>query len=248
MPRKKKNGTATLAKTGSGFAALAVQDGGAALAEVMAANLGGEALSPFSLDQVGVGAAGATIFQLPTLEGSELKEEFDGVIVAHTQARAYWQSPDPVEGTPPDCYSTDGVEGRGDPGGHCTACPLAQFGSALGSDGEPRSGQACKLMRRMYVLRREDTLPLMVTAPPSSLKNIQKYLVRLTSRALPYWSVVTRFKQETAQSKGGIKFSRLVLSVAERLPEGDAKAMKEYGEAFRSALADTRPEVAEARA
>ena len=59
---------------------------------------------------------GGTTCTIPTLTGEESRESLDGIIVAWTPSRAYWEG-DFAGSEPPQCASRDAITGEGDPGG-----------------------------------------------------------------------------------------------------------------------------------
>lgn len=203
------------------------------LQAVIRENVGGGGITEFDLDRVHVPAGGATTWTIPSLEGEEESKEITGVIVYWREPRAYWaQSFDETGGgTPPDCYSPDGVHGYGSPGGLCAKCPFAQFGSA-----EKGRGQACKQMRLLFVLRKGSMLPLVVVAPPTSIKPLKTYFLRLAAQGRPYWSVVTRLTLQRTKNQDGIPYAQIVPQLAGVLDEQATAWMKQYSEALRPVL------------
>lgn len=224
-------GELKLAKIESEYTALAQPIG--ATIEALRANLGSGGITQFDLSRVKVPTGGGTTWEVPELEGSTPSKAIEGIIVGWRDVRAYWEHS--FSGAqPPDCSSQDAVTGIGNPGGSCNVCPMAEFGSKVGDDGKPRAGQACKLMRLLFILRKDDLLPLVLTAPPTSIPIIKRYFLQLASRGLPYWSVGTKFGLEKTRSGDGIEFSRIMPAIGARLtPEEDAKA-REYSAFFGS--------------
>ena len=213
------------------------------LMEILSMNVGTQGLSRFDLDRIKVPAGGGLQFDIPTLEGEEQSATYEGIIVHWQEPRAYWDISfdESGGGTPPDCSSHDGYRGEGkfgpdseaNPTGHCDTCPMSQWGSARGGE---RRGQACKQMRVLFTVRPDSMLPDAVICPPTSIKQIRQYFLRLAGRSIPYNSVVTRFKLERAQSGEGITYSRIVPSLATRLDAEQAAQAKEYGEAIKQAV------------
>jgi hypothetical protein len=196
-------------------------------------NLGSGTLTPFDLDRVRVPAGGGLAFSIPTLAGEQSEKDVTGILVFHRSPRAYWATKFSGEGNPPDCKSDEGLSGHGDPGGPCHSCPLAQFGSAINDKGEGAPGQACKQMKFLFLFREGDLLPILVVLPPTSVRAIEKYFLRLTSNGIPFYGVVTRLTLENTKSKGGIKYSRVVPSMVGKLEPGQVEAMKGNMASFR---------------
>ncbi len=205
------------------------------LKEIIAEAAGPGGLSPNDLDRVKVPTGGATSWQVPDLEGEVSCKELTGIILYHQDVRAYWRvSYDEGGGdTPPDCASMDGLTGHGDPGGRCSTCPLSQWGSA--SKGK---GQACKQLKLLYLLQPEAVLPIVVSLPPTSVKTVKQYLLRLASRAKKPQSIVTVLTLEKTKNAEGIPYSMAkpaMLGYADPELENRANAL---AEALKSVLSD----------
>lgn len=206
--------------------------------EALKSNLEGETLSPMDLDRVGVPAGGGTSWCIPTLEGDDNTPEIVGVIVATQNCRARWAGDFAGGGEPPDCSSDDDVLGVGDPGGACKTCPLAQFGSD--SRGK---GQACKSIKRIFLLRPGSMLPLVITLPPTSIRPATRYLLRLVGVGLKKQAAVTRITLEKTKNSEGIAYSIATFTLAGKLDSGQAAAMEDYAKSMGPLL--RRPVVGE---
>ena len=68
-------------------------------------NLKDQPLTYQMFDVVKSPSGGSTVFTVPGLTGEEAEKELTGIILDYTLPRAYWDTPDPVEGTPPTCLS-----------------------------------------------------------------------------------------------------------------------------------------------
>jgi len=215
----------------------ALQQDPGALREALLENLGGAGLSPFDLDRIGIPAGGGLAWSVPTLDGETVAQEVLGIIVHVQNARAYWSTPFGESGgsAPPDCVSDDAVTGTGNPGGQCSACPFAAFGS----DSRNR-GQACRLIQRHFVLRAGDNLPVTINLPPGSLKGARKYLLRLVSAGLKASAVVTGYTLERDKNQDGITYSRAVFAMKGRLSEEQAAAASAFGKALAPAFKQVR--------
>lgn len=192
-------------------------------------NVGSASVGALDLERIKVPTGGSTTWVYETLEGEETARELTGIVVGARDARAYWRHR-PEEGTgdsPPDCRSDDGVTGVGDPGGECASCPLSQFGS----DHRGR-GQACKAMRFLFLVQPESMLPVLLSVPPSSLKTVRKYGLRLASRGVRLSDVVTAFGLEKASNTDGISFARVQPRMAHRLEPAEAERMAKVSEAL----------------
>jgi hypothetical protein len=209
------------------------------LSEVIQENVQ-DGLSPFDLDRIKVPAGGGISWEVETLEGTTSVKDLDGVIIYWKDNRAYWRNKFSGENSPPDCYSDDGRFGFGNPGGECSECPNSQFGSAIDEKGEHQKGQACKAMRMIFVIGKDSVLPSVITVPPTSLKSIKQYFLRLASKGVPYYGVVSRFNLEKAKSGAGVTYSRIIPSVASTLNREQIAAMKSMSESLRSVLSMVR--------
>lgn len=229
-------GAELVAAGDSEFAVVQFTAEGGTLAEVLTENVGGSSTGVFDLDRVKVPSGGGRAWELPTLEGDpDIQAVFEGIVVAWRDPRAYWSVPfdQTGGGTPPDCGSSDGVIGVGDPGGECARCPLSQFGS---DPREDSNAQACKQMRLMLILTPQSLLPFALFAPPTSIGPIRKYFLRLAGQGLGYNKVVTRFSLEKQQSGGGIDYSRIVPTMARRLEATEVPIITDYSAAIKGAF------------
>ncbi len=194
---------------------------------LVADNLGDFAqLSPFDLPSISMPAAGGTSWTIPTLTGEESRDTLDGIIVAWTPSRAYWEG-DFAGSEPPQCSSRDAVTGEGDPGGLCVDCPWAEWKS----DSKGR-GQACKQMTRLLLLQPQSTLPLLLTLAPTSIKNWRQYGTKLLDARVPYWSAVTSIGLVGDANPEGIKYSKATFKALEILDGEVAAKAKAYSQMF----------------
>lgn len=199
------------------------------LKEVLQENLGGEAISAFELDRVKVPSGGGTTWEVPTLEGVEDAKAIEGVVIYFKNQNAYWKEKYDGQNNPPDCVSNDGMVGIGTPGGDCAVCPL----NAFGSEGK---GKACKNMRTLFILREGDVLPLVLTLPPTSLKDARKYFLRLASKGIPYYGVITEITLDKDKNENGITYSKAKLSLKGRLDPDTVKKLKAFQDSLKPAL------------
>jgi len=63
-------------------------------------NMGGDTLSPFDLDRIKIPAGGSTVWELPSIDGTEAAKDFSGVVIEQQIQRVYW--PDRGENKDPD--------------------------------------------------------------------------------------------------------------------------------------------------
>jgi hypothetical protein len=203
-----------------------------AVTAIVKENLGGKGLSAFDLERVKCPAGGGTVLSVPGLEGEEPKKELCGIIIHWSDCRRYWELSidEGGAGKPPDCASDDGERGIGSPGGACGQCKLAEFGTAKGKDGKPGRGQACKQIQQLFVMTPESLIPLVVTLPPTSLKNSRGYFLRLSGRMMPFWTVITKITLEEDKNEDGTKFSKFKLGFGAKLEPEQIEAIKQIRE------------------
>lgn len=202
-------------------------DMGQALAEEM------EGLQ-LSFPRIKIPSGGGLAFEVPgdDPENPDAEKEIVGVIVDHHPVNAYWQDKYSGANNPPDCASMDGKIGVDQDGNRkpCNSCPMNEWGTA-----EDGRGKACKNMHRVYILREGEMLPLLLTLPPTSLKNLSDYIaLRIVSKGMRSYGVVTKVSLKKAQNAGGINYSQAVFSLAGKLSPEQTKAMAEYSQGIRS--------------
>lgn len=192
-----------------------------------------------TFDRVKIPSGGGLAFEIP-LDDDEVDtvKEIVGVIVDHHRVNAYWSDSFSGQGQPPTCSSLDGKLGVATPdsglswaGGEnaCANCPFNQFGSA--DDG---AGKACKNMVRLYVLRGGEAFPLMLTLPPTSIRNWGNYLAkRVLARGLRPHQVVTKIGLKREQSRTGIAYSQATFKLVGVLPQDAQDKMTAYSQSIK---------------
>lgn len=165
--------------------------------DIIRENLKSQPLTFDLFDIVKSPSGGSTVFSVPSLSGDEAEKELTGIILDYTTPRAYWDTPDPVEGTPPACMSQNSIISQD--GKACAMCPYNTFGSKNGDS----NAKACKESVLLFLLRPNNILPLLVRIPVTSKGRFLKYMTRLVGRLTPISSVVTKISLEKATSKGG---------------------------------------------
>lgn len=198
--------------------------------DLLKQNMGNDRLSDRDLDRVTVPLGGGLSWSVPTLDGEDSPKTIDGIVVHVSNPRAYW--PGSLEGmgsSPPDCSSPDGEYGFGDPAGECFYCPMNKWGSA-----PTGNGKACKEKRMIFMLLPGGILPIVVQAPSTSIQNIKKYLLRLTSSRVPHYGVYTSLGLEKTESSGKITYSRIVPRSLGQVPEDMLERVRGYVEGIKS--------------
>ena len=124
--------------------------------DLIRANLKSQPLTLDLFDTVKSPSGGSTVFEVPGLAGTEAEKELTGIILDYTTPRAYWDTPDPVEGTPPVCMSQNSIISYD--GKACAHCPYNDFGSRDGDS----NAKACKESVLLFLLRPGSIIPLLV--------------------------------------------------------------------------------------
>ena len=210
--------------------------------DIIRANLKSQPLSLDLFDIVKSPSGGATVFEVPGLSGNEAEKELVGIVLDYTTPRAYWDTPDPVEGTPPVCLSQNSI--ISEDGKACAHCPFNTFGS---KDGDSNA-KACKESVLLFLLRPTSIIPLLVRVPVTSKPRFLKYSTRLLSALTPISSVVTKITLEKATSKQGKPYALFNFEAGGTLSPEEAASAKAFGQQFMEIVnaAQLVPELAEA--
>ena len=194
--------------------------------DIIKDNLKHQPLSVGLFDLVKSPSGGSTVFSVPGLSGAEAEKKLTGIILNYTTPRAYWDTPDPVEGTPPVCFSRDSIVS--DDGKPCARCPFNDFGSKNGES----NAKACKESVLLFLLRPNSILPLLVRIPVSSKVLFLKYMTRLVSQMKPLHGVVTKITLEKATSKEGKPYALYQFDAVHFLDTQETARVKEFGNQF----------------
>ena len=201
--------------------------------EVITENLGGGGgIGAFDLTRIKVPTAGGTYWAMPeAVDGTERPpaKAIEGVILHTSMERSYWKNKMGSGDSPaPDCTSSDCVTGVGNPGGSCATCKFAQFGTATGDDGKPGRGQACKQSVFVFMLCPESIMPVLLILPPTSIKPLKQYRIRLTGASMAISRVLTSLSLSKESNKGGTAYSRVDFAIAGKLTAEDAAMVNGY--------------------
>ena len=210
--------------------------------DIIRANLKSQPLSLDLFDIVKSPSGGSTVFEVPGLAGNEAARELTGIILDYTTPRAYWDSSDPVEGTPPVCMSQNSIISHD--GKACAHCPYNDFGS---KDGESNA-KACKESVLLFLLRPNNIIPLLIRVPVTSKPRFLKYSTRLLSTLMTISSVVTKITLEKATSKQGKPYALFNFEAVRVLNQEEAARARAYAQQFMEIVnaAELVPELAEA--
>lgn len=101
--------------------------------------------------------------------------------------------------------------------------PYNKFGT-----GKNGSGKRCKEQRVLYILRPGSIYPVMIVAPPGSIKAVSDFLKHLPEAArVPYWNCIVSLKLEATTNDAGQKYARIVPTLDGVLSSEDAAIIKE---------------------
>ena len=175
--------------------------------EMIKENLGDSNITLSDLTRISFPSGKSKTWLIPDIEaeGGEIESKsIVGIILMTQRTRQYWETSfeETGGGTPPDCSSEDGIFGRGNPGGECDNCLYSEF------DQETKR-QACQEKRLIFMITQDDVLPIMISAPPTSLKNVRKYILGLTSKQRWLHSAYTELTLMTDKSLGGIDYPKI---------------------------------------
>ena len=207
----------------SGYVALA---NNSAL-DIINENLKNQPLSFQLFDMVKSPSGGATVFSVPGLTGDEAEKELTGIILDYTTPRAYWDTPDPVEGTPPICFSRDSITSH--EGKPCSRCEFNTPGSRNGGE---TAAKACKESVAIFLLRPDNIIPLIVRVPVTSKMLFLKYTTRLVGNLTPISGVVTKITLERATSKQGKPYALFNFEAVNTLSPEEAANAKAFAQKF----------------
>jgi hypothetical protein len=206
------------------------------LTSLIRENFGATGMNEFDLERVKIPSGGGISWTLPTVDGMESANTFDCVVVDWRDVRRRWATPFTGAGMPPDCSSDDCIKGYGDPGGECAACPFSKFGTATNAAGQQARGQACRMVRLLFVIREGNFLPDLIPLPPTSLKAARNYFLRLASVGKPYYNVITKLGLTPTKNAGGIVYSLASLSLVRSLQPNEVAVVNSIRQAVTPGL------------
>ena len=196
----------------------------AELSQMLTEELDGMGQVPF--DAVKIPSGGGLAFELSgdDPDNPETVQTLTGVIVHHHPVNVYWEHDFDGAGGLPDCSSPDGHHGFNAKTGEvldCASCPYNQFGSGRGNS------KACKNTHRVYLLRENEPLPILLTLPPTSLRAFKDYLAkRLIMKGKRSTDVLTSIKLQREMNADGIAYSACVFTKAGDLTPDQIAAVK----------------------
>lgn len=205
--------------------------------DIIRGNLKNQPLSFQLFDVVKSPSGGATAFSVPGLSGDESFKELTGVVLDYMTPRAYWDTPDPVEGTPPVCYSPDSLISHD--GKACNRCPFNDFGS---KDGDSNA-KACKESVMIFLLRPDNIMPIIIRVPVSSKLIFQRYMTRLIGKMMPLCGVVTKITLERTTNRTGQLYSLYNFEAVSILSPEEAAKARVFGQKFVEIVNAVEPDI-----
>jgi len=201
-----------------------------AVKEAFATNIASGSITEFDLPRIKP-VNGEALWKIPTLEGHQTAQSIEGVIVFARDTRAYYPGKE-IKNQPPDCSSLDGITGVAKAGvnlgGDCKKCPMAQWDSAQDS-----GAQACKQSKQLFMLRGNSMFLEVVSLPPTSLKAVRQFFLKLVTQGVQYHQCIVRIDlveaknaQQQPYGKADLKFVRR-LSADEAARAADFRALAE---------------------
>lgn len=143
-------------------------------------------------------------------------DELRGVIVFKQKTRGFWKRGENI----PLCSSLDGITGtvtETNASKSCAACPYNEWGSGTDEAGNPTAGKACKEMRRIFVAQENSELPVVLTLPPTSIKEFDKYISARVSQGIPDTAAETVFRLVPMKSDANFQYAVVQPKLGKRL-------------------------------
>lgn len=209
------------------------------VAAIIRTNVGPSGINMGNLTKIKMPSGDSLMWQVPSIRGITAAETIEGIIIHHTDGRAFWEKDYDSAGgvkAPPDCSSDDLMMGRGDPGGPCAECKFNKWGS----NSKGGRGKACKEVKILFVLPKGRAfLPIYFILPPTSLKAIKNYLLGLASEALRVDQVTTILGLTQGKNADGVEHAIVEPSMPKKdgeLSEEERKVVAAYVAAIKPAL------------
>ena len=192
------------------------------------------------LEKIKVPSGGTTSWEVIGKNGEEeMVKALEVVVVAAQDVRVFYATKYSGGNEPPDCASLDcitGIVGENAPEeitGDCASCPKSQWGSAVDEDGNPTDGKACNERKMCLIYRPEDMVPIVLSIPPSSLKEVSRTFSRIAvARHRPYWGCVFSLTLSKEKNKRGIVYSQVQASFVRDLTAEEVAVVRDIREQF----------------
>lgn len=166
--------------------------------------------------------------------GESIKE-LRGVPVFKQKTRGYWQRNERI----PECSSQDGVTGTDKEGQvhKCAECPFNQWGSGTDETGQHTAGKACKEMRRLFLVQPGNILPSMVSLPPTSIKNYDKYFSARLQKGIADVDREAIISLRPEKGATGFSYAVAEFKLGDEVPMADRIRFAQMREAVQAAAA-----------
>lgn len=193
-----------------------------------------------------------------SLEGNDVAyDELPAIIIDGKNSRAFYRTAyDPKKAkagdvSQPDCKSTDGITGVGDPGGECRTCPMSQWGQ----DGSP---PPCALSYDRLIYDFHTNQLGVISFARSKIKAIQAFHQAIRARnggTIPMWAYKITMRSEKKDAYwvpridiDGVLPKQEALKMLELKKEANASFMRQNSaESGVAPAAATAPEDLEAK-
>jgi len=196
-----------------------------AVKEAFATNIASGSITEFDLPRIKP-VNGEALWKIPTLEGHQTAQSIEGVIVFARDTRAYYPGKE-IKNQPPDCSSIDGLTGVAKAGvnlgGECKQCPMAQWDSAQDS-----TAQACKQSKQLFMLRGSSMFLEVVSLPPTSLKAVRQFFLKLVTQGVQYHQCIVRIDLVEAQNAQKQTYGKADLKFVRRLTADEAARAADF--------------------
>jgi hypothetical protein len=220
-----------------------VQSGMQETLAIIRQNVGAAGLKPADLDRIKLPTGGVTNWSVPGLSGDESAKDLTGIIVHWNESRRYWADKYGAgHRKPPDCASNDCIVGKGNPGGECSKCPLAEFGTAKDDAGNEGAGQACKQVRTLFLIRASDFIPVVVSLPATSLRPCRNFFLRLASKRIPFYGVVCKLALHKERNAKGVDYAAADFTMVAQLAPEQVAVIEGVRKAIMPDLDRVRPD------
>lgn len=179
------------------------------LRQLVLENFGPAGISFKDLPNITVPSGGGLAWEIPGVEGVTTTPTLEGIIVGIKATRRLYIKAfaETGGGTPPDCFSPDGVVGHGSPGGDCMSCVYNNF------ELDPQTGatnKRCKERKIIFMVMKDDILPFIIHSPATSNPNVTKFQVSVVSKKQKLEHIYTQLSLYNDKSKAkGIKYSKI---------------------------------------
>ena len=202
-------------------------------------------ISASDLVRIKTPSGGSTNWIIETIAGEEMTDEIEGVLVSYQATGVLWPNDDPQDGDKPvlRTFNPSSPHAVAELVGNEEDIPKAmqkelarckisdgvydwnQLSYNAWGSGANGTGKRCKEQRMLFILRKNDVYPVLVTCQPGSLSAMTKFFKQLTpTLRKPYWHAVVSLKLTCEKSAGkGVKFSRIKPTLSGCIPAETAK-------------------------